>query len=287
MYSSISFKIRSATRKDRKSLSELMDTEAFVHRHLDWKPALEWIGTPPFKVAERNGSIIGALSCSPDVPEIAWIRLFLARTGFDLQVIWKQLWESSKIALKEIGQIEAVTAIPLHNWFQHILIQSQFHLVNHVVMLNWDGIIHELWRKERTSVLIRPMLMQDIADVKVIDNEAFEPIWRISEEMLRIAFNQAAYATVAVLNNELVAYQITTYSSSGAHIARLATKPNAQRKGIGLQLVHDIVKNFVNNSIYRISVNTQSDNHHALSIYRKVGFVDTGEKYPVYIYHLD
>jgi ribosomal protein S18 acetylase RimI-like enzyme len=37
-----------------------------------------------------------------------------------------------------------------------------------------------------------------------------------------------------------------------------------------------------NKNIARLTVNTQSDNHASLALYEKMGFVITGEKFPVY-----
>jgi ribosomal protein S18 acetylase RimI-like enzyme len=34
--------------------------------------------------------------------------------------------------------------------------------------------------------------------------------------------------------------------------------------------------------MYRLTVNTQSDNAASLALYRKTGFHETGERYPVY-----
>jgi hypothetical protein len=34
--------------------------------------------------------------------------------------------------------------------------------------------------------------------------------------------------------------------------------------------------------MYRLTVNTQSDNASSLALYKKTGFLETGERYPVY-----
>ena len=36
--------------------------------------------------------------------------------------------------------------------------------------------------------------------------------------------------------------------------------------------------------ISRLSVNTQSDNQASLNLYQRMGFLRTGEEYPVYMY---
>jgi len=68
--------IRSALPDDRLQLKNLIQFESYVHRHLDWKQPLDWIGHSPFLVAERKGRVIASLACPPDPPGVAWIRTF-------------------------------------------------------------------------------------------------------------------------------------------------------------------------------------------------------------------
>jgi ribosomal protein S18 acetylase RimI-like enzyme len=46
----------------------------------------------------------------------------------------------------------------------------------------------------------------------------------------------------------------------------------------------DLFAKLVNNSVFKLSVNTQSDNAVSLNLYQKMGFIRTGEHYPVYIF---
>ena len=46
----------------------------------------------------------------------------------------------------------------------------------------------------------------------------------------------------------------------------------------------DLFARLANHGIYKLSVNTQSDNAASLSLYQKMGFVRTGEQYPVYVF---
>jgi len=283
MVSPANINIREANHKDRQNLAHLIETETFVHRHLDWKPVLDWIGKEPFLLAERGEKIIGVLSAPSDLPETAWIRLFLVQSDQQPLDVWTPLWEQVRFVLQKKSHVQTIAAIPLHNWYQHILIKSDFKLETQVIMLNWDGVTPTM-NKNKYLKSIRPMLMKDIKAVRDVDSLAFDPIWQISEEMLRIAFNQAAYATLVEIDDEIIAYQISTYSSSGAHIARLAVKPMYQGKRVGSGLINDVIQQFLQRGIRRITVNTQIDNDSAVSIYSKTGFKRTGEKYPVYKY---
>jgi ribosomal protein S18 acetylase RimI-like enzyme len=57
-----------------------------------------------------------------------------------------------------------------------------------------------------------------------------------------------------------------------------------QGRGVGRALLGDLFSKLVNDGIYHLSVNTQSDNTVSLSLYQKMGFIRTGEQYPVYVF---
>ena len=86
---------RSADPKDLSRLANLVHFEVFVHRHLDYRPPLDWIGYTPFLVLEQASRIEAALACPPDPPAIAWIRLFAAATQIPVTTAWDVLWSES------------------------------------------------------------------------------------------------------------------------------------------------------------------------------------------------
>jgi ribosomal protein S18 acetylase RimI-like enzyme len=77
-------------------------------------------------------------------------------------------------------------------------------------------------------------------------------------------------------------YQISTGTPIGGHLARLAVKPEFQGKGVGYALVYDLIRQLLRRGARVITVNTQKDNLASLTLYKRIGFVLTGEKYPIY-----
>jgi ribosomal protein S18 acetylase RimI-like enzyme len=126
------------------------------------------------------------------------------------------------------------------------------------------------------------MILNDIAGVKKIDDEAFVPIWRNSLSALKLAFQQATFAAVAVVGDKIIGYHISTLTQLGGHVARLAVHPQAQRKGIGFAILCDVLRAFKAKGTRIVTVNTQNDNIASLALYRKAGFKITGEEYPFY-----
>jgi RimJ/RimL family protein N-acetyltransferase len=49
-------------------------------------------------------------------------------------------------------------------------------------------------------------------------------------------------------------------------------------------LVSDLIQTFGASQLGRLSVNTQADNSASLALYKKIGFVCTGERLPVLVY---
>jgi ribosomal protein S18 acetylase RimI-like enzyme len=270
-----------ATKEDRQYLANLIHFGSYIHRHLDWRPALDWIGRSPFLVARRGSEVVGALACPPDPPRVAWIRLFAVAHGVNPEQIWQEVWSEARLQLLEIAETMKVAVIPLHEWFFRILEDSQFETSHRVVVLSWEpgerppARIHP-------SLTLRPMTLDDIPDVERLDMAAFGGVWQNTAACLEIAFLQSAAATIAEQDGEPVGYQISTGSQMGGHLARLAVLPEYHNQGVGYTLVDDLLSLFEKRGAHHVTVNTQHDNLASLALYRKAGFRLTGEEYPVY-----
>ena len=275
------FVIRSAREEDRQGLANLIHYESRVHRHLDWRPPLDWIGYHPYLVAEQKRNMLAALACPPDPPGVAWIRLFAVASQFSPEQVWDSLWAQAWSQLAGIsGQIK-VAVIPLQIWFRDLLGQSDFAFTHEVVVLSWKG--EKLPAAPRLpGVLIRPMRSTDLPAVERIDWAAFVDIWRNSLPCLETAFNQSAVSTVAEVSGRIVAYQISSATSASGHLARLAVHPDVQGRGLGYAIVCDLLKRFEDRGTFHVTVNTQHNNLASLALYQRSGFRLTGEIYPVY-----
>lgn len=282
MATQINLSSRPANGKDRQRIANLINFETLVHRHLDWRPPLDWIDSHPYLVAEHGQLLVAALACPPDPPYVAWIRLFAVASEVEPAKAWWLLWPQACQYLTQQPKMR-VAAIPLHDWFRQLITASQFIQVNQVVMLSWER--DRLSSPHKMPTLrIRPMKHSDLPAVETLDNASFGSLWQNSLSSLEIAFRQAAVATIAELDGKMVAYQISTGTQMGGHLARLATHPNYQGRGIGSCLVEDALAQFHRRGALRVTVNTQEDNLASLAIYEKTGFARTGESFPVYQY---
>jgi ribosomal protein S18 acetylase RimI-like enzyme len=275
--------VRSARQTDHTPIANLMYFEPHVHRHLDWRGPLEWLGTPEYWVLEQNDSIMAALACPPDPENVAWLRLFAHSSDVSTTDAWNLLWQRARTFLHERDL--SVAAITTADWFSALLSESGFIAKQQIVVLEHNSAIFQQ-RPIPAEVFLRPMSEHDLPVVAEVDKSGFAPLWRNSQQALVSGFMQAGFATVAQLNGEIVGYQISTRNSFGVHLARLAVTTRMQGHGIGYLLVQDLLTQSRRAGLHRMTVNTQSDNSISLALYKKIGFELTGEHYTVFVFQL-
>jgi ribosomal protein S18 acetylase RimI-like enzyme len=276
------YTIRQATKQDQRIVSDLIGLEYYVHRHLDWRTAFDWLTYQPYLLMLREQRLVAALACPADPPGVAWIRLFASTSSLPPSETWGPLFENAHTMLQQDNQAKIV-ALALQDWFGKLIEQSGFQHHQNIVVLKWSGKPPEP-RTTPVSLIIRPMLQSDLPEVEVVDRLAFEPLWQHTLSSLTLAFQQSAYATVAELNGLTIGYQICTATPFSAHLARLAVRPDLQRNRLGQTIVTDLLWHFKQRNINHITVNTQDNNGASLALYKKIGFLHTGETFPVLIY---
>ena len=279
----ISSLVRAVDVHDQQELSNLIFFESHIHRHLDWRSPLEWLGARFYWALEEGRHITAALACPPEVEGIAWVRLFVYAGRGSADNAWAQLWSTARMEIGHSGGA-TVAAIAMQPWFQEVLIASGFENRQWIVMLDWEV---QPWMARRADgIRIRKMTEADLPEVVAADNAAFDPLWHNSLDTLDLAFGQALFATVAENAHGIAGYQLTTGHGQRAHLARLAVRPDMQGRGTGRALLNDLFIRVHQRGIARLSVNTQNDNAGSLSLYKKMGFHRTGEEYPVYTFRV-
>jgi ribosomal protein S18 acetylase RimI-like enzyme len=273
-------RVRPAVLADQRQITNLMHFSPTVHRHLDWRYPLDWIESPPFFVLENQGQIISALACPPDPPSVAWVRLFVNSGKMAIDESWRMLWDAARSDLAHKGGF-VVAAIVLQEWYHSLLHASGFFSRQSIVMLERDG-QYPINASLPAGFSIRAMLSYDLPAVAEVDAAAFEPLWQNSLPSLELAYPQAVLATVAEADGQVLGYQLSTRNPLGAHLARLAVRPELQGRGMGRALVVDLIQQAERHGMFHLTVNTQNDNAASLALYKKTGFRETGERYPVY-----
>lgn len=281
---SVNVQIRPAELADQQQIANLMYFEAHVHRHMDWRTPLDWLGSAYYWVLENHGYITAALACPQDPPGIAWLRLFTYAPPLTGHEAWSPLWEAARGEIARTGGA-LMAAIAVKPWLQDLLKGSNFNKYQDIVLLEWTA-QHFDPPSIPSGIYIRPMEVDDLPAVVETDADAFEPLWHNSLRALHKAYSLAVCAMVAEDAGKIVGYQISTGNMLGAHLARLAVQKEAQGRGVGAALVGDLILRLNTRHLARLTVNTQADNAVSLSLYQKLGFVRTGEQYPVFTHRV-
>ncbi|MGI6741674.1 MAG: GNAT family N-acetyltransferase [Brevefilum sp.] len=273
-----------ASQKDRADLSFFLNQNIRLHRHLDWFGVLDWLGSQPFLIEKIDDRILAILCAVNENPTFSWIRAFGIRKSLPTKKHWTNLMTVAKSELLQSG-LSQLGALGLNPWFEDLLTDSGFYKDLDILSLAWDGELPSE-KKSKHPVTIRQMQKDDLSAIKQIDELAFSAPWQNSKEALIKAFKQPGVSTVATIDNAPVGYQISTTMTIYGHLARLAVIPELQHQGIGYVLVDDLLKRLSHQGLWRITVNTQSDNLPSLNLYQRFGFKPTGEKIAVYQFDL-
>jgi len=265
---------------DQRQISNLIFHEANVHRHLDWSSPLDWIGSPNYWALEEYGRVVAALACPEDPPRMAWIRFFGYQPHLSGLEAWSAVWEAARNDMLRANAQTQISAIVTKQWLQNLLLASGFELRQNIILLQlMIGASRSFPAPQ--GFRMRPMQAADMPAVTEVDYDAFGWFWHNAFATLQRARAQSISATVAENDSGVIGYQITAGNSLGAHLVRLAVKREAQGKGVGAALVSDLIPRL---DARRLSVNTQEDNVASLALYEKLGFVRTGERFPVLVY---
>ena len=276
----VDLQVRPAVFTDERQIANLIHFSSTVHRHLDWRAPLEWIGSPPFYVLESHGEVIAALGCPPEPPSVAWVRLFVNSGRIPITESWGLLWDRTRRDLVQKGK-HIAAAIVLQDWLRELLIFNGFTTHQSIIMLEWESGV-PTGKTLPTGLTQKPMMPYDLPEVAKVDSSAFELLWQNTLPILERAYPQAVWPTLVEVEGNVIAYQLSTRNPLGIHLARLAVHPAMQGKGVGYALVADLIQQAGRHGITHLTVNTQSDNEASLALYQRLGFHETGDRYPVY-----
>ncbi|HEY60509.1 MAG TPA: GNAT family N-acetyltransferase [Anaerolineae bacterium] len=275
-------KPRAANKSDYSQLAVFLNSRIKIHRHLDWRATLDWLGYQPFWILEQNSHIQALLAFPPDIPDVYWVRLFAVSCAYSAEKTWDKLFPKA-LKSQPFKPESTIVILAYLDWLKEILLTRGWQERQRVILLKWSGSFPETLKNPK-GIIIRPMLYSDLQQVARIDHVSFESIWRHSTNAIMRAFGQSSYSTVAEHEEKVIAYQISHSEILRAHLARLAIVPDFRNKGIGTALVQDMLSHFHKLWIGEITVNTQLNNYASIRLYKKLGFTITKESYPILAY---
>jgi ribosomal protein S18 acetylase RimI-like enzyme len=276
-------KIRPANFEDYVALANFLSFEYFIHRHLDWRSALDWLGRQPFLIAERNHEIVACFAAPNDAPDSTWVRLFACSATQAREEIWEMFLEKALAILD--SNIKVIAALGIENWFKNMIGKSRFALTQEIIVLERNE-PEPVNPKLGKAFFLRKMDPGDLPEVAELDRCCFPSLWQMPVETMEFAYAQSGYSTVIEQGERIIGYQISTEALSSAHLARISVHPSLQAQGIAGALLADLINNYQKMDITRITVNTQNDNLASQMLYKKYGFRLLPEHYPVYTFQI-
>lgn len=261
-------------RRYRQAVEDLLFHSYRVHTHLDWHSTGDWLDThPPARLAWKGYRLIGVLAASEPLHGNSWIRISAIEDHAPAAPVLRALCCALAHDLCASGA-SRVSLLITHDWIEEYARTLGFQFDEDVVTLQRSG--GNLPAPRPTSVRLRTMTPDDITHVATVDHTAFTPPWQMGTDELRQAYQISAAATVALQDDAIIGYQISTVYRDGAHLARLAVAPEAQGQGIGGILLHDAIRRFYRQGVFAMTVNTQASNHRSQRLYRAFGFRRNG-----------
>jgi ribosomal protein S18 acetylase RimI-like enzyme len=275
------FSIRQANWQDAISIQRLINAHSLVHRYLDWRDPLQWLGPQPYLLLEKYQKLHAVLACPTDPANIAWVRLFACSWEIALDRAWNLLVPAAMQQLSLMESDPHCYILALEDWIDMLLKQKQYQKHQELTILERN--LEPLpIRAENPDVIIRAMVDNDLPDVEMIDTASFEDLWVYSLPTLQMAFQQSALAYLAEIHGKPVGYLLGTISGRTAHLARIAVLSENKRQHVASHLMEKFFKDLGKKNVKQVTLNTQSNNQASLALYDKMGFRRTGETFAVY-----
>jgi ribosomal-protein-alanine N-acetyltransferase len=251
-------------------LARFLNANNLAFNNLDWFPPNERFNEAGcFAVIEQQ-QIKALLAATPESSLVAWLRFFHAERDAKHGQYFKTLFSQAKIILQNMG-IQSVFSLAPHNWLESLLKAEGFLPADTIVTLQCNFTGSKL-RRANPELIIREMTQRDLTAVEAIDLAAFDPVWQLKHATLEKTYHLSAWNSIAILEKEIVGYQMSTNTFDSAHLARLAVTPRWQGKGVGHRLVEDMLETLSAIGVTTFSVNTQASNGQSLSLYHSLGF---------------
>jgi ribosomal protein S18 acetylase RimI-like enzyme len=271
-----------AQTSDYKLVLDFINTCPYYFHHLDWHMPVDWLGTQPYYIAYYQGQINAVFVCPYLKDPQVWIRCFSGRAINSASIAWQLMLEKCCNNLS-LCKVDSLFSISLQEWYTRLLLDSGFHLDNQIVVLENQINGRQIEVIPVPGLELSRMQPLELNEVWELDRQCFQPLWQMSREDIMTAFHVSENcATIRDHEGRLIGYQISNSLPTGGHLARIAVHPNYQGKGVGRYLLQDLLQKFIMAGVTRVTVNTQIDNRTAIQLYESSGFIQTGEKYPVF-----
>lgn len=119
---------------------------------------------------------------------------------------------------------------------------------------------------------IRWMIRRDMPEVLAIEGSSFEFPWS-EDDFIRCLRQRNCIGMVAEHEEQVVGFMIYELNRSDLHILNFAVRPDARRRGVGMQMLDKLVGKLSQQRRTRISLEVRETNLAAQLFFKNTGFV--------------
>ena len=267
------FTLRRATKDDYWGIYRLMEQHWAVHTRIPLDDLKIRLDNQTAFIIEDRGIIRGTFMVERQSHGIGLITVVAIHSQVDelaalkvlLSAVEEEMHRQGLVALMQIGDSP---------WLTDELETQGFYPNDQLVTLEWEyqGLPSFT---PHPDLQIRSAHLADLPDLLMIDELAFNEMWRKPHANFRLALSRAISFSVACLEQKVVGYQWCDRFGNHAHLTRLATHPYYQGQGIGAALLHNALCELIKVNIKSVSLNTQKRNIRSLVLYERFGFEQT------------
>ena len=277
-----SLDVRPATPADRAGLTRLTEHARRTHFHLDWSTIEDWIDTTSSGawVATLGKPIVGALIAPSQDSPVAWVRLVAIADGYDVQTTLGALLPPASEALRAAG-VESLACLAHPAWLADALPDLALRPFTDVTHFYKDD--RSIPDYGAPGVDVRRARPDDLPAVLINDRAAFDPMWWHTRDSLGHMLREAAHFAVAEIDGRITGHAFSEVYNGRGHLIRLAVHPDCQGRGIGTRLLAESLMVLIAAGARSLTLNTQADNYASQSLYRRFGYLPTGDSTTVMI----
>jgi ribosomal protein S18 acetylase RimI-like enzyme len=126
-------------------------------------------------------------------------------------------------------------------------------------------------------VELRPAGAEDVPVMAAIVASAFsDPVQEEEQALVRLMKDSTRTTYLAAQDGRPVGVIQSAVSDGRAFIVHFAVRPDMQRRGIGRQMLLAIIRGLQNSGSRWVTIEVETDNRNALSLYERCGFVAVG-----------
>ena len=271
--------VRPAWLSDRAAMDRLTEHSHRLHFNLDWWSFDQWLHpaepSEAIWLAFDRQDLIGLWAAPFEQSPVVWLRALAIANGYSADPIFTALFSQARAALQRQGA-EQVVILAHPQWVNDLTQRQSFDLYNRIITLRKnDRDVPDLVHPPAAA--IRPARAEDIAAITENDRASFDTIWWHSAASLEYILKVVAHFVVAESDGRVVGHAFCDVYGGHGHLIRLVVHPRYQRRGIGEQLLNESLLYQVQVGAYPLTLNTQLDNTASQALYRRYGYVPTGQ----------